>query len=50
MEQDNLEDLESCPSGVGASSELDVLNVDQITNELLNQILQEFAMDPHVKL
>lgn len=46
-----MDDLDSCPSGsIGVSQELDALNVDQITDELLNQMLQEFTSDSKVKL
>jgi len=43
-EQNDLEDLESCPSGsIGQSNETDFeLKVDQITDELLASILQDF--------
>ena len=55
IDADELEDLESCPSGsLGQSRPEDSqdfdLKVDQITEELLNTILQDFKHDPEVKL
>jgi hypothetical protein len=52
---DQLQDLESCPSGsLGQSRPEDSqdfeLKVDQITDELLNAILQDFKQDGDVKL
>lgn len=50
--QDNLADLDSCPSGsVGASNEADhELKVDQITDDLLESILRDFKQDSSVKM
>jgi len=50
--QDNLADLDSCPSGsMGASNEADhELKVDQITDDLLESILRDFKQDSSVKM
>ena len=54
VEAENLEDLESYPSGsmnaIGESSENFDLKVDQITDELLAQILNDFEQDPTVRM
>lgn len=50
--QDNIADLDSCPSGsIGASNEADhELKVDQITDDLLESILRDFKQDSSVKM
>lgn len=50
--QDNLADLDSCPSGsIGQSNEADhELKVDQITDDLLESILRDFKQDSSVKM
>jgi|TARA_B110001450_G_scaffold243064_1_gene254004 hypothetical protein len=50
--QDNMADLDSCPSGsIGASNEADhELKVDQITDDLLESILRDFKQDSSVKM
>lgn len=50
--QDNMADLDSCPSGsIGASNEADhELKVDQITDDLLESILRDFKQDSAVKM
>ena len=49
--QDNMADLDSCPSGsIGASNEDHELKVDQITDDLLESILRDFKQDSSVKM
>lgn len=49
--QDNMADLDSCPSGsIGASNEDHELKVDQITDDLLESILRDFKQDSAVKM
>lgn len=51
---EGLEDLDSCPSGsldhkTAPEADFEV-NVDQITDELLNQILRDFSNDQNLKM
>lgn len=47
-----MADLDSCPSGsIGASNEADhELQIDQITDDLLESILRDFKQDSSVKM
>ena len=51
IDNDHLEDLDSCPSGsLGKEEDNFDLKVDQITDELLNSILRDFSNDNNAKM